>query len=293
MCPIALAAGPVSWGIDFADSPDNAPYSEVLDGIAGAGVEWLELGPVGYLPGDGETVQRELEARGLASVGTFVFDDLHLADAAGRVHEAAELALDAIVATKGRLLVLIDRPDTARAATAGRAPAAARLGPGAWSAMVDTVRRIGEHAADRAVRTVFHPHAGSHVEFEDEIERLVADVPSDELGLCLDTGHALYAGSDPAGLIRRHADRIEHVHVKDVSAGVHARGEDFWSAVAAGVFCPIGDGMLDIAGVRDALDAIGYDGFATVEQDRRTDTAGSPADDLRRGVARLRAAGIG
>ena len=94
-------------------------------------------------------------------------------------------------------------------------------------------------------------------------------------------------------MIRRRADRIEHLHLKDLSPDPHTRAGDFWSAVARGAFCPIGSGLLDIAGVRDALGAIGYDGFATVEQDRRTDTAGTPADDLRHSVAQLRAAGIG
>jgi inosose dehydratase len=293
VAPIELAAGPVSWGVDFADGPDNPPYAEVLDGIARAGVECLELGPVGYLPSDPETVRRELGARRLSSVGTFVFDDLHRPDAAARVREAAERALDAIVATEGRLLVVIDRPDAARAATAGRADAAVPLDGRAWDAMVDTVRRVAERAAERGVRAVFHPHAGSHVEFENEIERLVEHVPRDELGLCLDTGHALYAGDDPAALIQRHRDRIEHLHLKDVSKDASTRPHDFWSAVASGVFCPIGTGMLDIGSVRDALAAIGYDGFATVEQDRRTDTAGTPADDLRLSVAHLRAAGVG
>jgi inosose dehydratase len=265
VAPIELAAGPVSWGVDFADGPDNPPYAEVLDGIARAGVECLELGPVGYLPSDPETVRRELGARRLSSVGTFVFDDLHRPDAAARVREAAERALDAIVATEGRLLVVIDRPDAARAATAGRADAAVPLDGRAWDAMVDTVRRVAERAAERGVRAVFHPHAG----------------------------HALYAGNDPAALIQRHRDRIEHLHLKDVSKDASTRPHDFWSAVASGVFCPIGTGMLDIGSVRDALAAIGYDGFATVEQDRRTDTAGTPADDLRLSVAHLRAAGVG
>jgi inosose dehydratase len=293
VAPIALAAGPVSWGVDFADAPGNAPYAVVLDGIARAGVEWLELGPVGYLPSDPEAVRWELRRRGLSSVGTFVFDDLHDPGAARRVCHAAERALGAIVATEGRLIVLIDRPDAARAATAGRADAAVPLARGAWDAMVDTVRQIAVRAAERGVRAVFHPHAGTYVEFEREVERLLADVPHDELGLCLDTGHALYAGDDPANLIRRYGDRIEHLHLKDVAADVRDRGEDFWSALAHGAFCPIGGGMLDIAAVRDALAAIGYNGFATVEQDRREDTAGTPADDLRRSVAYLRAAGIG
>jgi inosose dehydratase len=280
-----LAGGPVSWGVDFADGPRNPPYEHVLDGIAGAGLRWVELGPVGYLPRGADA----LRARGLRAVGTFVFADLHRTDAA----EAVNAAVDAVVAAEGTLLVLIDRPSPARAACAGRSGAAPRLGAAAWRDMVDRLRRGAERAAANGLRAVVHPHAGGYLEFEDEIERLLDDVGGDELGLCLDTGHALYAGSDPAALVRCHARRLEHLHVKDLAEPVRTRGLGFWDAIAAGVFCPVGEGALDLAELRAALEQAGYDGFATVEQDRRPGTAGDPAADLRRSVERLRAAGIG
>jgi inosose dehydratase len=288
--PIELAGGPVSWGVDFADAPDNPPYDEVLGGIAAAGLRWTELGPVGYLP----PRRAALEAHGLACAGGFVFEPL-LDRAAATT--AANRALEAIAATGGRLLVIIDRPGAERAVTAGRADAAPRLDPARWRRLVSTTRAVAALGADRGIRPVFHPHAGSHVEFEDEIERLLADIPGDELGLCLDTGHALYAGADPLALIARHARRLEHLHVKDVDesrlAAVRARRGDFWRAVGDGIFCTAGEGMLALDRLRDALQAAAYRGLATVEQDRRRGSPGRPEDDLRSGVERLRAAGIG
>src|SRR5262249_11774728 len=149
----------------------------------------------GYLPLDPSV----LAARRLAPVGTFVFDAFH--DGAVDVLAATDAALDAIAALGGSLLVLIDRPSAARAATAGRSSVAERLGGAAWTRMVDRFRRAADRAAARGVRAVVHPHAGGHVEFADEVERLLDDAP--ELALCLDTGHALYAGDDPAELIHR------------------------------------------------------------------------------------------
>ena len=121
-------------------------------------------------------------------------------------------------------------------------------------------------------------------------------MPGDVLGLCLDTGHALYAGADPAALVATHADRLEHLHVKDVGAAqlaaAHARGLDFWAAIAHGVFCPVGEGLLDLDALRRALAAAGYAGLATSSRTGARH-AGAPEDDLRRSVERLRAAGIG
>ena len=90
---IGLAGGPLSWGVDFAEHRDNPPYGVVLDGIAAAGLRWLELGPVGYLPRDGATARAALAERGLAAVGTFVFDDLHRPAARGDVMSVVVLAI--------------------------------------------------------------------------------------------------------------------------------------------------------------------------------------------------------
>ena len=291
--PVELAGGPVSWGVDFAGDPANPPYDEVLAGIAAAGLRWAELGPVGYLP----PRRSVLDAHGLRSAGGFVFESLHDAAARTPALAAARGALDAIVATRGRFLVVIDRPGEARAATAGRSAVAERLGAAGRRRLAAVVGELAELAAERGVRAVFHPHAGSYVEFEDEIETLLADVPADVLGLCLDTGHALYAGADPAALVARHADRLEHLHLKDVSAPRLAAARtdrlDFWAAIAGGIFCPVGDGSLELERLRAALTAAGFTGLATVEQDRRPGSPGLPAGDLRRSVERLRAAGIG
>jgi inosose dehydratase len=283
---IDLAGGPVSWGVDFAEADGNPPYAEVLDAIAQAGLRWLELGPVGYLPADPSVLARHQ----LGVVGTFVFEDFHSPAAREVVVAAADAALDAIVATGGTLLVLIDRPCAERAATAGRSERARRLGRADWLRMLDLLRRCADTAAARGVRAVVHPHAGGFLEFEDEIERLL---DATELGVCLDTGHALYAGSDPIDLLARYAHRIQHLHLKDIAGPAPPRGLGFWDAVAGGIFCPVGDGLLDLPRLREALATIGYAGFATVEQDRRPGTAGDPADDLARSVTRLRAAGIG
>src|SRR5688500_1261698 len=134
MTSITLAGGPVSWGVDFADRPGNPPYETVLRGIRDAGLQWLELGPVGYLPA-GDRAQAALHAHGLRAVGTFVFAAFHSPTAGRDVLAAVDAAAAAITATGGSRLVLIDRPSDERAATAGRGEAAPRLGGAAWARM--------------------------------------------------------------------------------------------------------------------------------------------------------------
>ncbi len=137
-----------------------------------------------------------------------------------------------------------------------------------------------------------HPHAGSFVEFEDEIERLLDD---SDLALCLDTGHAAYAGIAADRALIAYGSRLGHVHLKDVRADALARVRDerldFWAAIAAGVFCPLGEGVVDLPGVLAALRDVGYNAYATIEQDR-VPGSGSPLRDLAESLRVLASAGL-
>jgi inosose dehydratase len=282
---IRLATGPVTWGVDFADAPGNPPWEQVLDEIASSGIGALELGPIGYLPEEPAALRAALDERGLTAVGSFVFDDFHDPWRTDELISATERAARAIAAAGGSVLLLIDRPGPVRAATAGRPLDAPRLA--AWEAMVDALRRCAAIAEDHGLRPAVHPHAGSYIEFEDEIERLLDE---SDLDLCLDTGHAAYAGIEPDRAMVAYGPRLAHVHLKDVRAAVVDRGLPFWDALAAGVFCPLGDGAVDLPAVLAALEAIGYDGYATIEQDR-VPGSGSPLEDLAQSLRVVAAAG--
>jgi inosose dehydratase len=292
MSAVKLATGPVTWGVDFADAPGNPPWERVLEEIAASGLRALELGPVGYLPEDPDMLRAALDVRGLTAVGSFVFDDFHDPARALDIADVTERACRAIAAAGGSVLVVIDRPGPERAATAGRSGAARRLDGATWAAMVAAIRRTAAIAQEHGLRPAFHPHAGSFVEFEDEIERLLDDT---ELALCLDTGHAAYAGIAADRALVAYGGRLAHVHLKDVRADVLARVRDerldFWAAVAAGVFCPLGQGVVDLPAVLAALDRVGYRGYATIEQDR-VPGSGSPLDDLAASLRVLSAAGL-
>jgi inosose dehydratase len=250
----------------------------------------MELGPVGYFPEDPETIRRLLSERNLQSAGSLIFDDFHDPEAGDRLLALADRVCAVIAASGGSILSLIDKPDDVRVATAGRPDAAPRLDDTARRVLFDQFVAVADLARRAGVHPVVHPHVGGYVEFDDEIEQLVADT---DLDLCLDTGHLAYARMDPVTMLERHADRLAHVHFKDIRPEVLARVDDerltFWEAIEAGIFCPIGEGLVDIAGVLAALDRIGYDGFATIEQDR-VPGSGAPLAELLKSVAVIHAA---
>ena len=151
--------------------------------------------------------------------------------------------------------------------------------------MVANVRAIAELARDSyGVRAVIHPHAGGYIEFEDELDRIAADVPPDIAGLCLDTGHMDYSGMDPVATMRalRRPARLHPLqgHRRGVYADVLGRRIRFFEACAEGVMCPIGRGRIDYPAIRRLLTEIGYGGYITIEQERDPRNAGSSLADL-------------
>ncbi len=110
------------------------------------------------------------------------------------------------------------------------------------------------------------------------MEELLDVLGHDEtLGVCLDTGNSWLGGADPAEHVRRFGKRIKHVHWKDIGSEWTAkRGEHFGCGMAT---IAVGDGIVNLREVFDALVAAGFDGDTTLE------IAG--ADNVKRSVARL------
>jgi inosose dehydratase len=265
---LKLGTGPVSFGVDFADAPENPPWETVLDGIAAAGYRWTELGPIGYLP---DEAAPQLESRGLGLTGGFVFEPLHDPSCHREVAAVARVVAGRVAELGGGYLVVIDAVSPERTRTAGDSLRAPRLDGQASAAIRAIVEEIAAIACGFGLRPVLHPHAGTYIEFEDEVEPLL-----DQFELCLDTGHWLYAGHDPVRAYERWAERIPYLHLKDLDRARLER--DFWGSVRAGAFRPLGDGDLDVPGLFRALERSQFSGWAIVEQDRVP--GGEPVADL-------------
>ena len=306
--PITVTCAPCCWGVDDVSNPYLPHWEKVLDEAAAAGFGGLELGPYGYVPLDVARVSDALDKRGLRIVAGTIFDNLVAPE--NRVNLLRQT--DEICA----LITALPRPDTcagqrfaapyltvmdwghdARDYAAGHSDHAQRLDDAAWAGVIANIRAIAELARDTyGVRAVIHPHAGGHIEFADEVERIVADIPAEVAGLCLDTGHTVYAGMDPVETLRSHWQRLDYIHFKDIDAKVfdEVMGERirFFDACAKGVMCPIGSGSINYGAIRALLTELGYGGYITIEQERDPRNTGSILDDLSASRAFLRRVGF-
>ncbi|PRY32727.1 inosose dehydratase [Umezawaea tangerina] len=281
-----IAGAPISWGVCEVPGWGRVLEPErVLGEMASLGLTATELGPPDYLPADPEALRALLAEHNLSLVAGFLAVVLHDPPRVPSTVEEAERVAALLAAGGAEVLVLAaatglegydERPD---------------LTVEQWRTLIQTSAKISDIAARHGLRTVLHPHVGTHVERAAEVERFLAD---SELKLCLDTGHLLIGGADPVDLVRRHPDRVGHVHLKDVRADIAAkvRGGQvgYTAAVQEGIYVPLGDGDVDIEELVELVQEAGYTGWFVLEQDTALGDGG-PADtpvlDTARSLAHL------
>ena len=294
---LSIGNAPCSWGVEFADDPRNPPWTHVLDEAKAAGYTGIELGPLGFMPEDPAILGPALAERELTLIGGVLFRPFHDPAQWTQVRDAAIRTCRALTAHRAKRLVLIDSISPRRAPTAGRSSEAERL-RGADRAefleRIESVARIG--VEEFGLEVTMHAHAAGFVEFEDELEDVLDAIEPQLLGVCLDTGHCEYAGFDPVAFYRRHSERVSYLHFKDIDPVVRRRAIDqrtgFYEACAAGLFCNLGDGVVDFRALKGALVAAGFSGWATVEQDRDPTGARSTLADARANLAYLKMSGL-
>jgi inosose dehydratase len=294
---LSIGNAPCSWGVEFFDDPRNPPWTRVLDEARAAGYRGIELGPLGYMPEDPAILGPALAERGLTLIGGVLFRPFHDPGQWAQVQDATYRTCRALTAHGARQLVLIDSISPRRAPTAGRSKEAERLRGTDRTALHERLRSVAKIGTEEfGLVVTMHAHAAGFVEFEDELEDVLDSIAPGLLGVCLDTGHSVYAGFDPVAFYRRHSQRISYLHFKDVDPAVLRRAIEsrtgFYDACAAGVFCNLGEGIVDFLALKGALDEAGFSGWGTVEQDRDPTGARSTLLDATANLKYLKTAGL-
>jgi inosose dehydratase len=281
--PIKIASAPVSWGIyEFEGIEAKFPYTQVLDEIAGTGYTGMELGPWGFMPTDPEILRDELKKRGLQLLSSFVPVKLVNANAHAKA-EAFALKVGKLLAALGAQYVVLadDNGSVPELVKQAGKRKGTLLSEAQWDVVGKGVNRIAQKIKDETgLGTVFHHHAGGYIETPEEVRELFKRTEPELVGLCLDTGHWHFGGGDALQAVQEYGERVWYLHLKDCHAGVlekvRAENLDYMEAVAAGVFCELGQGMVDFPAILAAMEKLGYDGWAIVEQDVLTDDKTAP-----------------
>lgn len=274
---IKIANAPCSWGVlEFDLDGKAAGFEQVLNEIRDTGYQGTELGDWGFMPTVPSELRKELNNRSLSMVGAFV--PVFLKDrskhAAGSESAVRTAKLMADAGYSDAFIVLADENGSVKERTlnAGRVTPSMGLTADEWKVFAEGADLVaGEVKARTGLRTVFHHHCAGYVETPDEIDNLLRYTNPSLLGLVLDMGHYMFGGGDPAEVLKRHKNRIWHIHFKDCHPGIAAKsrteGWDYFKSVGSGVFCELGKGSVDFIAIVEELLAQKYSGWIVVEQD--------------------------
>jgi inosose dehydratase len=282
-----VAGAPISWGVCEVPGWGYQMSAErVLREAAELGITAVEAGPDGFLPPDPAEASRLLSEHGLSLVGGFVPVVLHRPEV--RESELDSLERQARLFSDAGAGVLVLAASSGREGYEG----SAELGDGEWEELFATVAVVEEIGGKYGLSVVLHPHYGTTIERPEHVRRFLDGC---ETGLCLDTGHSMVGGGDPVELAGSAAERIRHLHLKDVDGGLAERvvsgALGYEEAVRRGLYRPLGEGDVGVREVLEPLESAGYEGWYVLEQDIMLDAEPGPRvgpiESVRRSLAFL------
>ena len=145
----------------------------------------------------------------------------------------------------------------------------------------ETFGPVVRHAEDKGVRIAIEgwpgpaPHYGALAVTPETVRAVLEAFPSESVCLNYDPSHLIRIGVDYLRFLREFGSKVIHCHGKDAifdseSLYLHGNlgptfgkakpfGEDWWR------YCIPGEGLADWGKICAELDAIGYEGFISVE----------------------------
>jgi inosose dehydratase len=280
-----IAGAPVSWGvIEIPDWGYQMPADRVLREAASLGLTAMEAGPETLLGRDPAEVSEVLAGYGLSLVGGFVPAVLHEPDVLDEQLAFVQRRAEFLAAAGADVVVLAVITST------GAFEQTAELDEGQWREFFESLKAVEEICARNGVAASLHHHFGTVIERDDQLRRFLE---GSDMGLCLDTGHLVFGGSDPVEIVELAGDRVNHVHLKDVDRDlvrrVATRELSYKEGATRGMYRPLGDGDVDVGRVIDLLEQAGYRGWYVLEQDTVVETepreGEGPIADVRKSLA--------
>ena len=290
---VRIGINPISWMNDDLPSLGGETLLETaLSEGKEIGYEGFELG--NKFPKDGPSLKAKLDEFGVACVSGwysgFLGNDTVEAEIERCKAHMAKLQYNGVkVVVYGEcadtIQGQIDVPVSKRPRFTSEAQ---------WKAYAERLNAFGAHLiATYGIQLAYHHHMGAYVESPADIDKLMALTDPTKVFLLFDTGHAYFGGAvDPTVLLKKHIERINHVHCKDVRVPVIAQarndGWSFLNGVINGTFTVPGDGAVDFEAVLTILKNAGYEDWLVVEAEQ--DPAVAPSYEYaKKGYDTLRA----
>jgi inosose dehydratase len=141
-----------------------------------------------------------------------------------------------------------------------------------WLVYANRLTAFAKHTLQQyGIRLAYHHHMGAYIQSLTDVDRLM-ELTGEEVGLLFDSGHITFAGGQAEEFLKKHLERICHVHFKDVRLEVvqlaRNRSWSFLESVLNGAFTVPGDGAINFAPLLKCLQLNGYQGWIVVEAEQ-------------------------
>lgn len=269
---VFLGIAPIGWcNDDMPELGGESTFRQIISEMALAGFTGSEIG--NKYPSDPAELKKEFDLRGMRIASrwfsSFLVDKPYEETEREFVRE-----LDFLAAVGANRINVSEQSRSIQGQTetpilAGMKPV---LTEAEWARFTQGLDRLGKIARERGFKLCFHHHMGTVIQSAEETDRMMASTNPDYVFLCYDTGHFTFAGEDPLAMLKKYADRVGHVHLKDMRLNVvrkaRAEGWSFLKAVREGAFTVPGDGDVDFDPILSLLSKAGYEGWLLVEAEQ-------------------------
>ena len=269
---IRIGANPICWSNDdMIEIGGNISLEQCLSEAREIGLEGMEKG--NKFPTTAPALKAKLAEFGMVFISGWYSTFLLERDAEAEF-AAAEAELKLRRDAGAEVLVTCECTRTVHGDKSAPLSKRPVLTDAEWALFLPRMTRFAELVKRFGLQLVYHHHMGTVVQTPAEVDRFMAGV-GPAVKLLLDTGHITWAGGDAVRVAKTYADRIGHIHTKDVRPAVAAKAlaEDwsFLDSVLAGVYTVPGDGSIDFAGVFRALR--NYSGWIVIEAEQDPEKA--------------------
>ncbi len=268
---VRLGIAPIAWTND--DLPElgrENTFEQCISEMALAGYEGTEVG--NRYPRDPAVLKRALDLRGLTVCNAW-FSAFLTVKPFAEVQRAFADQCDFLRAVGAGVIGACEQGGSVQ----GRQDVPVldgkpRFGADEWRKLTEGLNDLGRIAREKGMTLVYHHHMGTGVQTAEEIDSLMEKTDPGLVFLLYDTGHLVFSGEPYGEVLKRHAARIRHVHLKDIRPEVLEQVKreklSFLAAVRRGVFTVPGDGCIDFAPVFSLLAKARYRGWYVVEAEQ-------------------------
>ena len=267
---VFLGIAPIGWCND--DMPElgaENTFQQTISEMALAGFTGCEIG--NKFPSDPQALKKALDLRGMR-VASRWFSSFLLTQPYAQVEAEFSAQLDFLAAVGANRINVSEQSYSIQGQMDVPVLRDRKyvMNEGEWTRLCEGLDRL--LAVSRGFRLCYHHHMGTVVQTAAETEYLMEHTMPGRVWLCYDTGHFTFAGEDPMAVLKKYADRVGHVHLKDMRLPVVKQARDegwsFLQAVRNGAFTVPGDGGVQFDEVFRVLAASGYQGWLLVEAEQ-------------------------